>query len=494
MDPYLQHGGGDYDLDDDGLIEIFTLDRLNAVRWDLNGNATQDTASDADWTRYAAAFPGRDSRSWALMGCPSGRCSGYELADHLDFDIDGDGDVDGFDGYPHWGPIGNSTSPYAANFDGDNHKIANLTIRRTGNADDVGLFGRVSSTGVITGVGLPDASVSSSGAGSTLHVGALVGYLSGTVRSSWSTGTVSLTGTGNWGFAGGLAGYMSSGSTLAASWSGAHISSSVVSSGSGGITGRLNGGTITAAYSTGAVSAAANGVYAGGLAGVLHSGTITASYATGPSTATGNGSRAHPIGSSAGVPGFQASNLNITATYWDVGTADVADDADMTAPEGKTTSELQSVMAYSGVYQNWNVTIAGLSDPWDFGMMMMQYPMLKYDGMSLVEQGSLAMGMPSPNMNHPVVGQVAAVCLVDGPAMRAAGADGTGKTPWQWQRSTNGAAWTDITNPSGKTYYYTATSSDQNNYLRACVGLNETAPEGATRACVQMFAKTQASN
>ena len=167
---------------------------------------------------------------------------------------------------------------------------------------------------------------------------------------------------------------------------------------------------------------------------------------------------------------------------------------DTTAPEGKTTSELQSVTGYaaSSVYADWNANVDGVSgndDPWDFGEMM-QYPMLDFDCMSAAAQGSLAMGMPGANGDYPVVGQTAGARLVDGPAMRA-GARAR-KEAWQWQRSTDGVTWTDITEDGGATYEYTPTSSnDLNNCLRACVGLNETAPEGATQACVRMFAKTR---
>ena len=162
--------------------------------------------------------------------------------------------------------------------------------------------------------------------------------------------------------------------------------------------------------------------------------------------------------------------------------------------EKKTTNELQGITdAYERLYSTWNANLDGQTggdDPWNLGTWM-QYPMLKYDGMSLVAQGSLAMGMASSNYNHPVVGSPAGVCLVDGPAMRAPRAGGMGKAPWQWQRSTDGITWTDIAPDGGPTYMYTAVAADLNNYLRACVALNDTAPEGATEACVRMFAKTQ---
>ena len=92
-------------------------------------------------------------------------------------------------------------------------------------------------------------------------------------------------------------------------------------------------------------------------------------------------------------------------------------------PEGKTTSEPQSVTGYTAgsVYADWNVNVdeqTGAGAPWDFGRAM-QYPMLKFGGMSVVAQNSLAMGTPSLNGNRPVVGDTVGVCLVNGSSIRA---------------------------------------------------------------------------
>ena len=89
MDPDLLRAAGDYDLDNDGLIEITTLAQLDAVRHDVDGNG--DPTAGAGATAYNAAFPIRIKTAATRMGCPAGTCSGYELAAHLDFDTDGDG-------------------------------------------------------------------------------------------------------------------------------------------------------------------------------------------------------------------------------------------------------------------------------------------------------------------------------------------------------------------------------------------------------------------
>ena len=142
-DPDLQRAGGDYDLDNDGLIEIATLAQLDAVRHDLDGNG--DPASGGA-TAYNAAFPIRIKTAATRMGCPSGTCTGYELAAHLDFDTDGDGATytgsgasaasDSGDAYHNggngWQQIAVWPNFYTATFKGNGFIISNLFIKRTG--------------------------------------------------------------------------------------------------------------------------------------------------------------------------------------------------------------------------------------------------------------------------------------------------------------------------------------------------------------------------
>ena len=65
----------DYDTDDDGLIEVGSLARLDAIRYDLDGDG-----SPTDSTAYDAAFPNPSTG----MGCPSSGCTGYELTANLE--------------------------------------------------------------------------------------------------------------------------------------------------------------------------------------------------------------------------------------------------------------------------------------------------------------------------------------------------------------------------------------------------------------------------
>ena len=106
-DPVPQRG--DYDLDDDGLIEIYTFAQLNAIRWDPDGDGAPSSGNAGS---YGKAF----RNHVAGMGCPTTTddadafdCAGYELENDLDFDTDGSGAVDGGDefwnGGTGWVPL-----------------------------------------------------------------------------------------------------------------------------------------------------------------------------------------------------------------------------------------------------------------------------------------------------------------------------------------------------------------------------------------------------
>ena len=113
-----QQANGDYDADDDGLIDVRNLDQLNAIRYDLDGDGSSDDGA------YSAAFPGAVTG----MGCPTEGCAGYELVSDLDFDTNGNGRADAGDAYWNdgagWAPI----QEFDATFDGDGYAISNLYI------------------------------------------------------------------------------------------------------------------------------------------------------------------------------------------------------------------------------------------------------------------------------------------------------------------------------------------------------------------------------
>ena len=176
---------GDYDADDDGLIEVSRLEQLNAIRFDLDGDGNVDDSSDGD--AYAEAFPGA-----ALgMGCPENGCRGYELTGNLDFNDPesyGSGSVDkGWslsEEREGWPPIG-SYEGFNATFDGNGHTISNLFIDRQ-DEDSVGLFAVLTGPGEVGQVGLVDANVTGNSG-----VGGLVGNNRGSIKDSHAMGKVS---------------------------------------------------------------------------------------------------------------------------------------------------------------------------------------------------------------------------------------------------------------------------------------------------------------
>ena len=435
-DPLRQGSCGDYDIDDDGYIDIFTLAELNGIRYDPDGNG--DPIS-GNLTFYNNAFPNRITAAATRMGCPSGACTGYELLANLDFDENGDGSITSADatywnGGAGWLPIGDSSTPWATNFRGNGHTINNLFISRS-STSQIGLFGDTGS-GRIETLGVINADVR----GAT-DTGILVGENSAAIVASYTTGKVH--GTDQ---TGGLVGLS------------------------------FSSGSFNSTYSTAYVI---GNQYVGGLVGFSNS-RITNSYSTGKVTGSND------VGGFLGYSGGGARQFD---NYYDTaasgrsggigGVAPGGNPGSNTGVTGKTPRELQTVTDYSGIYANWNANLDGESgndDPWAFGNVM-QYPMLDYQDMPIAPQGGLAMGIPD-NWNAPVAGERINVCLVDGPSMRGIVSGQTYKEPWIWEWSADGGTgWTAISGAgngdSPPTYEYSPTATDVGRYLRAKVKLTD---------------------
>ena len=295
------------------------------------------------------------------MGCPSNRCTGYELMADLDFDENDDDQITAADatywnGGSGWMPIG---PPYATNynedlsriqsesfnatFEGNGRVIENLFINRERNWS--GLFAALRGAAVVRALGLPNARVQD-GEGS---VGVLAGQNSGRVAAVWATGSVQ----GNTNV-GGLVGTTQSGSAIVASYTMASVECRGASGFAGGLS-AFNADTVRASYSTGAVTGACSATNKHGL----------------------------------------TSGGTVIASYWDSDRSGIDDDNDADAPEGKTTVQLQSPTSYAStagnttaIYSAWDVDVDGVpgnDDPWLFGTSD-QYPVLKYAGMDTTAQ------------------------------------------------------------------------------------------------------------
>ena len=334
------------DSDGDGLMEISSLDQLNAVRWDLDTNGRADRVGSNPG--YTAAFPAVGSGSACVAGGDGNDgvpCTGYELATDLDFNdaasyasgsanmaswAKGDGSGAG------WQPIGGD---FTGVFDGGGHTIANLYINRPSN-DYVGLFGQIRSGAAVRNLGLRGVEITGKD-----YVGGLAGFsASATINSSYVTGTIS----GN-SRVGGLVGRTGV-VTISTSYATGTVSGNRFV---GGLVGLIWSGPVSASYATGTVSGD-NEV--GGLAG-RNGGTISASYAAG--TVSGN----------TNVGGLASPNSRgtISASYYDRDTSGLAG--------GKTTADLTNPTGYTGIYATWD---DDGSDLWDFGTDQ-QYPALKVD-------------------------------------------------------------------------------------------------------------------
>ena len=325
----------DYDQDDDGLIEICSLAQLDAIRYDLDGdgaadvyprpNGAPDNYHEADFVidgstwhygdftqaeraaNYGAVF----SSAEANMGCNEGapqvsdrNCLGYELAQSLDFDSNGNGlRDDTYNTGTGWRPIMGKTyvgtisnhrktqyvqqqteEPYndakrfRAVFEGNGHTISNLYVNH--NSSEAGLFGAVTRGGYIRNLGLIGPTVRG-----VDTVGALVGKISGgNVRASYARDVDIYAG----GFhAGGLAG-ISLGASFVETYATGRVYSARSAGGLISLAGRRTFSTNRAPFLPGQILASFASVDvtvihgdAGGFVGFRKSGEIVAAYATG---------------------------------------------------------------------------------------------------------------------------------------------------------------------------------------------------------------------
>ena len=315
---------GDYDADDDGLIEVRNQAQLAAIANDLDGDG--DTSVSA----YDTAFPSRLNTATTRMGCPNnGTCTGYELAGSLTLT-------------GTWTPINGLTGT----LDGNGNTISGVSVSQS--SANAGFIGWLTGSGVVRDLGLLSPSITSTS--TTTHSnGVLVGQADGstTIRSV----------------------YVENGS----------ITASAANSNVGGLVGRLQG-TLQASYTTASVNATGTltNLRLGGLVGYRDGGTITASYAAGAvSSAAAVTDEGGLIGRSAGAGGAVTDSYCSAATGQTDCVGTVASGAAVTA-DRHTAAEMQGPTGYTGIYVDWNVDLDADSVPdyrWDFGTNS-QYPTL----------------------------------------------------------------------------------------------------------------------
>ena len=297
----------DRDDDNDGLIEITTPQELSHIRYSLDGSGYKD---------------GPDATK-DTTGCPpaeEGGCHGYELVD--DIDLTGYGDET-----QGWDPIGNTSDPFTARFDGNGHVISGLFIDRPAESD-IGLFGGAADEtisnvhltevnvsgdariGGLVGSGtnfrIVSSSINGTVTGSNSYTGGLVGFIQGTIEisSSYMIGTVNGRG-GNGGLIGG--GGIGSGDVIIVSSAVIGNVNSVGTGGAfgfGGFVGLSDNVSISTSYMMGMVNG--DSFWGGGLIGAVADSRVEDSYALG-----------HVSGAATIVGGLigRGVNIHLSSTY-----------------------------------------------------------------------------------------------------------------------------------------------------------------------------------
>ncbi|MEY4590527.1 MAG: hypothetical protein RL497_2603 [Pseudomonadota bacterium] len=225
---FAEANRADYDMDNDGLIEINDLNDLNEIRNHLDGKALYGSN----------------------VGCPAAGCNGFELHGQLDFDTNQDGIFNAEDSYWNngqgWKPLApGGQLKFSARFDGNGNAIRNLVINRP-DADVQSLFG-VTQNASILNVGITGRLTKIVGA---RYVGSLVSkayntlfngvFATGEVKAEMSETPV-----------GGLIAYADGKSELRNSFTSVRVSGNTAQI--GGLVGWSDGIKINAAYAIGAI-------------------------------------------------------------------------------------------------------------------------------------------------------------------------------------------------------------------------------------------------
>ena len=343
----------DIDNDNDGLIELCYLEDLDTVRNVLNGSGLNRG----------------DGEGTTTTGCASGGCIGYELVRDLDFNDE--------DSYRNatanmtkwttgtgWLPIGDNDNRFSSIFEGNGHTLTGLTINRATTDvmafDRVALFGALSSSGVINGVGLLDGNVRG-----IRRVGSFVGRNNGGILSnSYNTGKVrGVTEVG------GLIGSAGNNGTIANSYNSGQVQ--IIESTEffpyiGGLVGTVGGDLIISnSYNSGLINGHSQ---VGGFFGRSFGATIRNSY---------NRELAKGVGAVGSLVGTLFSGRTSINNFYSIGPHPIVSVTELEATLNvtnsgiKTPTELQAPTGSTGIYSVWS------EDDWDFGTAI-QYPAVKY--------------------------------------------------------------------------------------------------------------------
>ena len=393
------------DADGDGLIEIETLEDLNAIRRVPRGNVYI----------YPRLLPS-DTELRTTAGCPSTGCRGFELTRDLDFNDDesygstsnkiiwtvddfGDASDTG------WIPV-----DLNALFDGNGHTISNLQINNR-SQNNVGLFGSIRERGTVQNLTLRNVRIRGSRTAGQF-VGGLAAENQGVILNSGVINAdiegVSSSAQNAPNLVGGLVGRNNGDGSLIGNirYSFAHgdirvrETTTASSHSVGGLVGEnINGAGVYNSYAVGSVTACQR---FGGLVGTQtsleqRSSVVRESYTVANLKVWDNCSQTNgrgrlvgintlsyivnsyavvespvdlPIGLTHQGVGSQISDIRVS--YWYNNTPFIT-------LRGRTKADLQRVTKRIGIYYTWNTS------DWDFGTTE-QYPTLRAADGSLAEQ------------------------------------------------------------------------------------------------------------
>ncbi len=229
---------------------------------------------------------------------------------------------------------------YVANSVIFNSSVTSVNVTATGTDSVGGLVGY--STGIVA------QSRSSGTVNGRSYVGGLIGNqaATGVTDRSSSSSTVTSTIATTGGSAGGLVGYLNLG-TITRSYATGDVTFSNGTSYGGGLVGNNTGGFIGNSYATGAVS---GGTSAGGLVGLnTSSGAIIHSYSTGAATGTTKG----------GLVGSVSGTAYAVESYWNVTTSALGSDGSTASSSGglgKSTTNMQTAATFNGSTSKWDTS------------------------------------------------------------------------------------------------------------------------------------------
>ncbi len=377
----------DVDTDRDGLIEILTLEDLDAMRNALDGKSLRHQNADGVSIKNA-------------RGCPMTGCRGYELLRDLDFDNPAHyrtGSVNtAWTSGASWQPIGTQRHPFTATFKGNGYTISNLKVNRPDS--DGGLFGVIDgseSNVVIESLGLSDVDIVGGA-----HVGGLVGTnRAGDIRKSYVIGSVTTRGYGTSEMVGGLVGRNIAGS-ITESYSETQVKANLAAELSVALAGGLvalndDRSRIENSYAIGSVVGRDS---VGGLVALnRNSSEIVDSYAV---------NKAIAIGAMSKVGGLVAVNDAVVGdSYWDIEVSGVVSSAGGTSATTITLQSSTPTSPINSVYRNWD------ADVWEFSDAG-RYPTLKAldhasllapDGKSLLQSLTLSDNVRLFPSFHPLI-------------------------------------------------------------------------------------------